>query len=279
MKYLDIEPTSICNLKCPFCFGPKNERNKTEISIGIWKSFLKEFKSLGVGNVVISGGEPLLYDNLFELFHYLKSLNFNVVISTNGRLKDKLFSIAQYCDWISLPIDGISDEISHLMRTDYYTADEILNTAHELKAKNGSLRIKIGTVATKKNIHEIAQIGKVLERNINAFDTWKIYQYTPRRKQKRLQEEHVISNNQFNELSNLLRKYFSQKMRLVISSNQSRSNAYCFVYQNGDVNLVNMGEDFGDLYVGNVKNLDDINFTMIDNILNSNHIANYENTY
>ncbi len=66
IKSLDIEPTTICNLKCPFCFGPKVVSKKTELNIDIWKNAISKFRNQGVENIVISGGEPLLYDNILE---------------------------------------------------------------------------------------------------------------------------------------------------------------------------------------------------------------------
>ncbi|MDD4729265.1 MAG: radical SAM protein [Dysgonamonadaceae bacterium] len=279
IKTLDIEPTTICNLNCPFCFGPKVEKRETEIDLQIWKDALLKFRNKGVENIVISGGEPLIYHRIVELVKYLKHLNFNIVISTHGRYKEKLFEVAPYCDWISLPIDGITPEISHTMRTDNYPVSEILVTASELKRKHSNLKIKIGTVATQKNIQEIIEIGNVLQDNSNCFDTWKIYQYTPRRKHKNQKEFLSITDKEFADLSNLISKTLPTEMKIVYSSNESRRNAYTFIYQNGDINLVNVGDNFDDLLVGNIGEFDKINFPKVNEILNTNHYSNFTNTY
>lgn len=279
IKSLDIEPTTICNLNCPFCFGPKVEMRESEIDLSVWKDALHRFKNLGVENVVISGGEPLIYKGIVELVTYLKLLKFNIVISTHGRFKEKLFAVAPYCDWISLPIDGISSEMSSLMRTDNYPISEILATASELKNMHSNLKIKIGTVATRKNIQEIIEIGKLLADNQKFFDTWKIYQFTPRRKYKTNKESLSINDKEFADLSNLINEILPSEMKIVYSSNDSRRNAYTFIYQNGDINLVNVGDNFEDLLVGNVSDFDRINFKKIDEVLNSNHYSNYTNTY
>ncbi len=279
IKSLDIEPTTICNLNCPFCFGPKVEKRETEIDLTVWKAALHKFKSLGVENIVISGGEPLLYKGIEELVTYLKFLKFNIVISTHGRFKEKLLAVASYCDWISLPIDGITSEMSHLMRTDNYPITEILATASELKNTHSNLKIKIGTVATKKNIHEIIEIGNLLADNQKHFDTWKIYQYTPRRKHKNHKESLSITDNEFYDLSNLIKETMPTEMKIVYSSNESRRNAYTFIYQNGDINLVNVGDNFDDLLVGNIREFDKIDFLKVNEILNTNHYSNFTNTY
>jgi MoaA/NifB/PqqE/SkfB family radical SAM enzyme len=280
IKSLDIEPTTICNLNCPFCFGPKIERNNSEIDFEIWKKALKKFKNMGVENIIISGGEPLLYKNIFELVEFLKNEQFNIVLSTHGRFKKKIFQIAKYCNWISLPIDGVSKEIIKIMRTDNYSNKEIIQTAKELKMKFNDVKIKIGTVATKKNIHEIIEIGKLLENNKSYFDTWKIYQYTPRRKHKNMKLEHTVSNKEFENLENLIKNNIElDSNRIVFSSNKSRKNAYTFIYHNGDVNLVNIGVHLKDLLVGNINDLKSLDINKINSQLSLNHLFNYNKTY
>jgi len=278
---LDIEPSSYCNLRCPFCFGPEiTERGSDEaIDLNIWKNALQKFRLLGVENIVVSGGEPLLYDGILELLSYLKFLDFNIALSTNGRIQDILFSAAKYCSWISLPIDGISPEINQLMRTDYYGIENIIEMSNILKSTHKHLKIKFSTVATKTNLFEISNIGYFLEKKTNIFDTWKIYQYTPRRKCKHLRENHFVSDDEFDKLSFLLTHLFSTKIRMVCSSNKSRLNAYVFIYENGDVNLVNTDSCFGDICLGNINRFYDINFSLANKILSSNHISNYISTY
>lgn len=279
MKTLDIEPTTICNLKCPFCFGPKTTSNKTEININTWKSVIIKFMNHGVKNIVVSGGEPTLYKNINELLRFIKDLNLNIILSTNGRFTKKIFELADVCDWISLPIDAVTKNISHIMRTDKYPASKILETAKSLKKYNPKIKIKIGTVATKKNIDEIYKIGCLLESNSNILDTWKIYQYTPRRKFKENKIANELPDESYNKIVKLISTRFSEKIKIVSSSNLSRKNAYCFIYHNGDINLVNVGNDFNDLYVGSALELENINMEMILSILNHNHKSNFESTY
>ncbi|MGI6479921.1 MAG: radical SAM protein [Salinivirgaceae bacterium] len=279
IKTLDIEPTTICNLNCPFCFGPKVKKREVEIDLQVWKNALYKFRNKGVENIVISGGEPLMYNRIVELVKYLKHLNYRIVISSHGRYKEKLFEVAPYCDWISLPIDGITPEINHIMRTDNYPVSKIIATASELKSKHSNLKIKIGTLVTQKNIQEIIEVGNVLQDNSKCFDTWKIYQYTPRRKNKKNEKSLYISDKEFFDFSTLIKTSVSTKMKIVFSSNESRRNAYAFIYQNGDLNIVNIGDGFDDILVGNISDFNEINFQQIDELLNSNHYSNYTNTY
>ncbi len=278
LKTIDIEPTTVCNLKCPFCFGPKVESVKGELSLETWKETIIRFKNWGVENVVISGGEPLLYKNIEELIKFIKHNDLSIVLSTHGRFRNKLLKIVEYCDWISLPIDGYKNDTAYTLRTDNVSNQEILKTAKLLKLKNPKIKIKIGTVATKVNIDEIENINSLLDENIGIFDTWKIYQYTPRRKYKENSDHLSIDDSMYEELVSKINALNKNK-RIVYSSNESRKNAYLFIYYDGDVTLVNCGNDFGDDVIGNVKTFDNINLKKIVYNLKNNHTSNYKNTY
>lgn len=279
LRTIDIEPTTICDLQCPFCFGPKIAPRKTEVKFDIWKTAMLKFKEYGAKNIVISGGEPLLYNHILELVMYLKGLDYNIVLSTHGRNKMKLIDIAAYCDWVSLPIDAITEEMTTIMRTDNYSVNNIIDTAKALKMKYSNIKIKIGTVITKKNIDEIYSIKKILDENLDAFDTWKLYQYTPRRKHKHLKNDLLVSDDEYLRLCLNIVESNTNRSRIVYSSNLSRQNAYTFIYHDGEVNLVNCGPDFGDIKAGNINELDQINFRLIEESLSKNHGLNFNNTY
>jgi len=82
-----------CNLRCPYCHNPSlvtdTENNDELLPIGEIREFLTKRKNL-ISAVVISGGEPLVHDNIGELVDYIKSLGLLVKIDTNGLFPDKL---------------------------------------------------------------------------------------------------------------------------------------------------------------------------------------------
>jgi radical SAM protein with 4Fe4S-binding SPASM domain len=80
---LKIEPTHRCNLRCRHCSSVRAyyDRDMT----------LKEFKGIayqaweyGFDSLVISGGEPLLWEPLFPALEYVKLLPLPVTIYTSG---------------------------------------------------------------------------------------------------------------------------------------------------------------------------------------------------
>ena len=73
---LQVRPTSICNLNCPFCStdsGSETKLHQTEYEIELnylltWLKELCQFKGLGVEIHIDSVGEPLSYPKIWYVF-------------------------------------------------------------------------------------------------------------------------------------------------------------------------------------------------------------------
>lgn len=75
-----------CNLCCPYCDTPETQTSKKAIykSVG---SITRQLISLGLENIIITGGEPLLQkDGLITLCTLLADYGRKISIETNGTL-------------------------------------------------------------------------------------------------------------------------------------------------------------------------------------------------
>lgn len=119
-----VDLTYRCNLKCKICFefgeNPqwKVDSNKEDESISIdhLKKIVNEV-SFFKPTFYLSGGEPLIYPELFELLEYLKDKNLYCLINTNGiLLKKHAESLVKLgVDKIIVSIDG-PEEVHDLNR-------------------------------------------------------------------------------------------------------------------------------------------------------------------
>ena len=100
-----------CNLRCPYCFNiplvNKTLQENQSVSLEELYSHLKKRKNV-LSGLVISGGEPLLNENLNEIIITAKSLGYKIKLDTNGTLPEKLFSLIEQketCpDYIALDV-------------------------------------------------------------------------------------------------------------------------------------------------------------------------------
>ena len=125
-----------CNLKCAFCDSKStwDLNGGTEMSI---QDIVNTVSHLA-RHIVITGGEPLLQENVVELVHALIWANYDVYIETNGvkyNILKKLTSMPHVWITISpkyhrLPSSGVlllADEVKWIIRKeeDLWIVDEI----------------------------------------------------------------------------------------------------------------------------------------------------------
>jgi radical SAM protein with 4Fe4S-binding SPASM domain len=80
--HLDV--TYHCNERCEHCYLEHDGTN--ELTTAEIRNFLRQFADAGVFFLTISGGEPLLRRDCFEIIEFARELSFNVKLKTNAVL-------------------------------------------------------------------------------------------------------------------------------------------------------------------------------------------------
>jgi len=88
--HAQLNPTNVCNLKCPFCSCSEREKN-LELSRSEAIGILCSLKKLGCRSLTITGGgEPMLYPHLNEVIDRAAILGISVGLVSNGLKIDDL---------------------------------------------------------------------------------------------------------------------------------------------------------------------------------------------
>jgi radical SAM protein with 4Fe4S-binding SPASM domain len=92
--YILIEPTSICNLRCPFCFQIDDYfRDKDKngfINLKLFRKIIDDAVNSGVKALTMaSRGEPLLHPDFNKMLDYVKGKFLELKINTNAMLLDE----------------------------------------------------------------------------------------------------------------------------------------------------------------------------------------------
>ena len=99
-----------CNLNCKHCrVSEKNDNEK--LSLKEAKSLLAECWYNGITMLNLSGGEPFLRDDIFEILDYAEKFE-DIVITTNGTLlnKEKCKKLSTYKNIkLSISLDGLEE--------------------------------------------------------------------------------------------------------------------------------------------------------------------------
>ena len=91
-KWIAWEITRRCNLKCVHCRSSSELEIKdhSDFSLEEAKTIMDDIASYASPVLVLSGGEPLLRDDVFDIARYGTDKGFRMCLATNGTLV--------YCD-------------------------------------------------------------------------------------------------------------------------------------------------------------------------------------
>ncbi len=100
-----------CNLTCKHCSSISAATDfRGELSREQVFTVMDDLMAFGVPVLILSGGEPLLRRDIFEIAHHAKAMGFYVALSTNGTLiaERNIEPIAAVgFDYLGISIDGI----------------------------------------------------------------------------------------------------------------------------------------------------------------------------
>lgn len=87
----NFELTARCNFNCPMCYVHMNENQirecgKKELTAKEWLDIAQKARDMGMIFVLLTGGEPLMRKDFFEIYEGMKKMGLYISINTNGSL-------------------------------------------------------------------------------------------------------------------------------------------------------------------------------------------------
>ena len=154
---LDLALTYRCNNNCYFCYtgGPQQVK---ELTTAQWKTALDKIWQAGIPQVVFTGGEPTLRDDLVELVDHAQQFVTGMI--TNGR---KLAALADELHRVSLDYVQVSLESANPAIHDHMVGSKgaWLETTFGInKARASGLEVITNTTLTQDNIKEFPDLIK-----------------------------------------------------------------------------------------------------------------------
>ena len=110
-----------CNLNCVHCYSVSADKDFAgELSSSEIFTVMEDLKAFRVPALILSGGEPLLRPDLFDIAAHAKALGFYLGLSTNGTLIDAATSrriAAANFDYVGISLDGVGATHDKFRRT------------------------------------------------------------------------------------------------------------------------------------------------------------------
>ncbi len=175
-RFVVWDCTRRCNLNCEHC-GAKKEKYATELNTQQVKTLIENLADYGTKYFVVTGGEPLMRKDLFEIFAFAKTKGLKTGLATNGFFIDAKNSkiIAKIFDSVQISLDG-PQEIHNKIRGNKKAFQKAAGSINLLK-KSNCRQITVSSVVTSSNIKGLTDLGKIVESL--GVDIWKISSVMP----------------------------------------------------------------------------------------------------
>jgi radical SAM protein with 4Fe4S-binding SPASM domain len=279
LEYLFWECTLNCNFLCRHCGSRAGGcSNKTDelTATEIKNTFSKIAADFDAKNIMIAitGGEPLLRRDLFEVMAFAHEIGFNWGMVTNGYLIDeeKIKLMAQAgMSTIDISIDGLNEKHDDL-RGVPGSYEKAVAAVKALTKANFLSVIRISTTVNKTNFHQLEEMKKlVFSWGAHA---WRLIEIDPIGRAQD-NKELLLNKEQSLDLLNFIKKsrkeLGAEKITWPCTSflgyefeDEVRSSLFfcrtgitsCSILYNGDIYPCPNVERRPELIQGNVKNDD-----------------------
>ncbi|MFN3397145.1 MAG: heme d1 biosynthesis radical SAM protein NirJ, partial [Sulfurimicrobium sp.] len=153
-----------CNLTCKHCYSISADKDfPGELSSAEVFDVMDDLKRFRVPVLILSGGEPLLRPDIFDIAQRAKAMGFYVGLSTNGTLidADNIDKIAAVgFDYVGVSLDGIAETHDKFRRM----AGAFDKSMHGIRlCKARGIKVGIRFTLTQDNAQDLPALLQLME--------------------------------------------------------------------------------------------------------------------
>ncbi len=157
-----------CNLSCSYCYAKaRQEKGFPKLTLFEYKNVIDDIISINP-NVIftLTGGEPLLNKDCFDIASYIKSKKCKVFLLSNGTLfnEKNIDQIVNTFDLITLSLDGPNEKI-HAKTRGKNNYNKVISAIELLDSRNAEFTLSM--TVTKQNIGFLEDMAKIYGSKLN----------------------------------------------------------------------------------------------------------------
>jgi radical SAM protein with 4Fe4S-binding SPASM domain len=198
-KWVAWETTQRCNLSCVHCRCSSDmSSSEGDFTTAEGKALLGEIAAFSKPVVVLSGGEPLLRPDIFELAEHGTSLGLRMCMATNGSLvTDEVCARMKAADikMVSLSLDGSTAAVHDDFRHHPGAFEGVIRAAETFR-RNGQ-KFLVNSSFTRRNQADIPATFR-LARSLGAT-AWYLFMIVPTGRGEAIMDE-LISKEDYEEI-------------------------------------------------------------------------------
>lgn len=153
-----------CNLTCRHCYATSADKDfPGELNTDEVFHVMDDLKAFGVPVLILSGGEPLMRPDIFEISHRAKSMGFYVGLSSNGTLinEETISDIAGVgYDYVGISIDGMRETHDRFRRKEGAFDESLRGIRYCMDA---GLKVGLRFTLTQDNAPELPDLLQLMD--------------------------------------------------------------------------------------------------------------------
>ena len=164
IKHINLLVSNRCNLKCKMCDYHMEASARQELSLDDITCLIAEAAALGLERIELSGGEPMLRKDIYQIIEFAKSLNIRSLLVTNGTLIGEIEAEKLVSSGISAVIISLEgpEDINDFIRGKG-SFRKALNAIISLKKYRENLDyINVGITVSKVNSKHLYEFTRYL---------------------------------------------------------------------------------------------------------------------
>ena len=167
-----LDVTHRCNLGCRICDIWKTKETEKDIEGVYIKKLLWQAKELGIKEIALSGGEPLLRNDIFEIFEYARKIKIkDLGILTNGILIEKNINrlnsyLADNTISLVVSLDSLNQDLHNEIRNNNFAWEKTMGSLKALsllKRENSQINFNLITIVLNQNLEELSRIAEFIK--------------------------------------------------------------------------------------------------------------------
>lgn len=179
-KSLRLILTQECTYNCSMCHKEGIHSKKENLLTNEDFAYIYEIanKEYGINKVNLTGGDPLLRDDIQDLLIKLKQKNAKITMTTNGYLLDKNIEIGNLLNKLNISVHSLNKEKFEELCGKKDSFEKVINNIKMFRTQYPTLNIGINTTIIKginsdeKEIEELIEMAGLLKVELKFIELY-----------------------------------------------------------------------------------------------------------
>lgn len=166
LSLVQLSISEVCNLNCKFCYATDRKENNSKMTFDDYKVVVDDIVShFGCVSFSITGGEPLMNRDCFDIAAYIKSKGCVTDLLTNATMLDEsnIQKVKDYFERVTISMDGSTKSLHETFRG----SDTYDRTQHAIALlQEYQVPYTLSMTVNKLNISDVENMARKYKGNL-----------------------------------------------------------------------------------------------------------------